>query len=162
MRSARPDVVGVRLAAALNAVVRSLCACAATASATCAVPVKVPFGGALKPVIEVPGLTPMSPLITDGPVFVTVLAPRTPKVAAAPRSIGPSSVVAAWLGPAARSTELMAAARPVVPNKPRLIEKLLIVTRASTPSRRGKWIYKNATAQNAPLANPATVIIVVR
>ena len=102
MRSARPDVVGVRLAAVLYAVVRSFCACAATESATCAVPVKVPSGGPLKQVIEVPGLTPISPVTTDAPVFVTVLAVSTPNVVAVPRSIGPSSVVAAWLGPAAR------------------------------------------------------------
>ena len=35
--------------------------------------------------IAVPGETPRSPLITVNPVLVTVVAPRTPKVAADPR-----------------------------------------------------------------------------
>ncbi len=37
------------------------------------------------PVIAVPGETPRSPLITVNPVLVTVVAPRTPNVAADPR-----------------------------------------------------------------------------
>ena len=47
------------------------------------VPVKVPGGN---PVIDVP-VVPRSPLITVGPVFVTLAWLRTPKVAAEPRFI---------------------------------------------------------------------------
>src|SRR3990170_1725497 len=41
----------------------------------------------LKPVSAVPGLTPTSPVTRDGPVLVTVEAPRTAKVLAAPRPL---------------------------------------------------------------------------
>src|ERR1700730_8301618 len=38
-----------------------------------------------KPVIDVPGLTPTSPVMTVGPVLVTVEAPKTAKLFAEPR-----------------------------------------------------------------------------
>src|SRR5579871_4872287 len=67
----------------LYAVVVSLCAPAATASASCIVPggTTIPGGN---PVTAVPGLTPTSPLITVGPVFVTAELPSTAKDAAVP------------------------------------------------------------------------------
>jgi hypothetical protein len=59
----------------------SLCACSATAFAAWVVPVTVPGG---KPVIAAPGLTPRFPVITLGPVLVTVEPPRTAKLWAVP------------------------------------------------------------------------------
>lgn len=47
------------------------------------VPLKIPGGN---PVIDVP-VVPRSPLMLVGPVFVTVAALRTPKIAADPRVI---------------------------------------------------------------------------
>ena len=41
-----------------------------------------------KPDIDVPGLTPRSPVTTVGPVLVTALPPRTAKVAAVPSGMG--------------------------------------------------------------------------
>jgi hypothetical protein len=38
------------------------------------------------PVMDVPGATPRLPLMMVAPVFVTVCAPNTPKLAAVPRS----------------------------------------------------------------------------
>src|SRR5881628_2446867 len=76
-------LVGVRPAASLYAVVKSCCARAATASATCVEPLTVG-----DPVTEVPGLNPRSPLIVVGPVLVTVEAPRTANVLADPRATG--------------------------------------------------------------------------
>jgi hypothetical protein len=55
---------------------------AATASATCWVPTRVPGGN---PVTDVPGLSPRSPVMTEAPVFVIVLPARTAKPAAVPR-----------------------------------------------------------------------------
>lgn len=70
------------LSSATKAVAVSFCACSATASATCiAPPVTVPGG---KPVTALPGLTPRSPFTTVGPVLVTVEAPSTAKLCAAP------------------------------------------------------------------------------
>jgi hypothetical protein len=45
-------------------------------------------------VIAVPGLSPTSPLITDGPVLVTVVPPSTAKLAAVPRPTGASAAAA--------------------------------------------------------------------
>jgi len=73
--------------------VKSFCAWRATASAECCVPFTKPGGN---PVMEVPGLTPRSPLITDGPVLVTVEPARTAKLPAVPR---PTGAVAAAAGP---------------------------------------------------------------
>lgn len=42
------------------------------------VPVKLPSGGPVNPVIAESGLTPISPATVVGPVFVIALAPRTP------------------------------------------------------------------------------------
>src|SRR6185503_18768341 len=75
----------VRPAASLYAVVKSNCAWAAAASATCIVPLTVPGGN---PVTAVPGLNPRSPLIVVGPVLVTVEAARTTNVLADPRMTG--------------------------------------------------------------------------
>ena len=74
----RPERVGVRDAATSYAVVVSRWAWAAAASVRCTTPFTTPGDGAPNPVIEVPGETPTSPFTTDGPVFVTALAPRTP------------------------------------------------------------------------------------
>jgi hypothetical protein len=41
-------------------------------------------GAAVNPVYEVPGLTPKSPVMIVEPVLVTVVAPRTAKLAAEP------------------------------------------------------------------------------
>src|SRR5579859_74521 len=61
---------------------RSLCACKATSLVWFTVPVSemLPM-----PVIEVPGETPISPVMVVGPVFVTAWAPSTAKLAAVPR-----------------------------------------------------------------------------
>jgi hypothetical protein len=85
--------VGLRPAASLYAVVRSDWAPAATASALCMVPFTVPGGN---PVTEVPGLTPRSPLITLGPVLVTLCPPSTPKEPAVPRPTGAVAATAGW------------------------------------------------------------------
>jgi hypothetical protein len=69
----------------LNAVVKSIWACAATASVMCWVPFTMPGGN---PVTEVPGLRPRSPLMTVRPVLVTVVPARTPKLPAVPRPTG--------------------------------------------------------------------------
>jgi hypothetical protein len=83
-RSGGAAVAGPRPAASLYAVVRSVCACNATASAACMTPVPgviIPGG---KPVTAVPGLTPTSPEITEGPVLVTVWPANTAKDVAVP------------------------------------------------------------------------------
>jgi len=75
-------------AAFAYAVCASVCAVAATALPAYIVPVTIPgppVQGAGNPVHEVPGLTPRLPVKTVGPVFVTVWAPTTAKVAADPR-----------------------------------------------------------------------------
>jgi hypothetical protein len=84
--------VGLRPAASLYAVVRSSWACAAGASALCMTPFTMPGGN---PVTAVPGLTPRSPLMTLGPVLVTVCPARTAKLPAVPR---PTGAVAATAG----------------------------------------------------------------
>ena len=61
---------GPRPAASLNAVVRSFCACRATASAAWKVPLVTSPGG--KPTIALPGAHPTSPEMVVGPVLVTV------------------------------------------------------------------------------------------
>ncbi len=91
-RNATLGAVGVCAAAALYAVVRSDCAWAARALVICMLPFTTTPGG--KPVTEVPGLKPRSPLMTLLPVFVTVVAPRTAKLLAVPRSTGPGAAPA--------------------------------------------------------------------
>lgn len=54
--------------------------------------------------IEVPGLTPRSPVMTLGPVLVTVEAPRTAKLCAVPKE-GAICARAAWIGIAIGSAE---------------------------------------------------------
>jgi hypothetical protein len=51
----------------------------------CCVPLMVPGG---KPVTELPGLNPRSPVTTVGPVFVTVEPARTAKLSAVRRGTG--------------------------------------------------------------------------
>ena len=85
--------VGLRPAASLYAVVRSACACAATALAACTVPLITVPGG--NPVTAVPGFTPRFPLMMLGPVLVTVWPARTAKLPAVPR---PTGAVAATAG----------------------------------------------------------------
>src|SRR3954463_3631784 len=48
-----------------------------------------------KPVIEVPGLKPRSPVRTEAPVLVTVEPPRTAKLPAVPRPTGPGEAAPA-------------------------------------------------------------------
>jgi len=76
------SVVKGKPARVVYAVVRSVCACAATASAAWIVPpITVPGG---KPVTAVPGLTPTSPWRVLEPVLVTDAPARTAKAAAVP------------------------------------------------------------------------------
>jgi hypothetical protein len=53
----------------------------------CTVPITLPGG---KPVIEVPGNKPKFPVITDGPVLVTVEPPKTAKACDVPNEGGRS------------------------------------------------------------------------
>jgi len=78
--------------AALNAVVKSVCAIWATGSPRCSVPVNIPgpsvFGAVPNPVIEAAGHIPISPLTIVGPVLLTEgVAPRIPKLQAAPNAM---------------------------------------------------------------------------
>ncbi len=79
-------------AALLYAVVRSVCAFCASASAEWITPFTVPGG---KPVTEVPGLTPTFPVMVLGPVFVTDWPPRTAKLSASPSG---TATPIAWAG----------------------------------------------------------------
>src|ERR1700722_11084146 len=80
-----PEILAVEAApaAALYAVVRSVWACRATASALWMVPLDTTPGG--NPVTAVPGLTPTLPLMTLGPVLVTACPARTAKLLSVPR-----------------------------------------------------------------------------
>ena len=51
-------------------------------------PVTTPGFPVPKPVIAVPGETPISPVTTVAPVLVIVVAATTPKVEASPKTIG--------------------------------------------------------------------------
>ena len=79
-------------ASALAAVVASACACWASASALWMVPLLTTPGG--NPVTAVPGLTPRSPLIDEGPVLVTVEPASTAKLEAVPRPTAVASALA--------------------------------------------------------------------
>ena len=72
----------------MNAVTRSVCAVFAAVSAMCCTPEVVTVE---LPVNEDPGKSPMSPpavpLMAVGPVFVIVVAARTPKVDVLPGRI---------------------------------------------------------------------------
>jgi hypothetical protein len=74
-RSAEIVVKGVRPAASRYAVVRSDFAAAAGPSVMCFAPELCTPGG--KPVTAVPGESPMSPAMTEGPVLVIVLPAKT-------------------------------------------------------------------------------------
>lgn len=76
----------------MYAVVRSLCACAATASAWWMTPpVTLPGGN---PVTAVPELTPRSPLTALAPILVTVVPANTAKLSALPRPTGACAALA--------------------------------------------------------------------
>ena len=77
--------IGRLPAALLYAAVRSVWACAATASAAWNDPIVTPGGN---PVYALPGLTPRSVPTTVGPVLVTVWPPSTANAAAVPRLTG--------------------------------------------------------------------------
>ena len=83
-----PRIMGVGALMSLKRVTRSVCAVFATVSAMCRIPELVTL---VSPVNEVPGKSPTSPpavpLMTVGPVFVMVVAPRTPKVEVLPGRI---------------------------------------------------------------------------
>ena len=85
-RSFDTTVNGVRPAASLYAVFRSDWACRATPSAMCFVPLITFPGG--KPVTALPGSTPRSPAMTEGPVLVTVWPANTANDAALPSPTG--------------------------------------------------------------------------
>jgi hypothetical protein len=102
-------VTGVRPAASLYAVVRSDWACSATASAACWVPLTTCPGG--KPVTALPGLTPKSPEMSDGPVLVTVVPANTAKLLAVPNPTGGWAANAGDV-PANPQTTTMAAVVP--------------------------------------------------
>ena len=57
-----------------------------------------------KPVIDVPGESPMSPEITDDPVFVMVVPARTAKLDAVPRLTAAVAAFAAVMPKAPRVT----------------------------------------------------------
>lgn len=76
-------MAGVRPAASLYAVTRSVWACTAVVLATDVVPVDSIPGG--KPVMDVPGERPMLPEITEDPVLVMVDPARIAKVLDEPR-----------------------------------------------------------------------------
>ncbi len=80
-----PDTVvkGVRAAASRYAAVKSLCALNAEPSVTCVTPEDCTPGG--KPVIAVPGESPMFPEMTEAPVLVMALPAKTAYDAAVPR-----------------------------------------------------------------------------
>jgi len=105
---------GVELcpAALLYAVVKSACAPFATPAPSSMywVPVTVPGGN---PVTEVPGYKPRSPPMVLGPVLVTVVPARTPKLAAVPRS--GAVAVAASAGCVAMNRATAPAARAPAP-----------------------------------------------
>jgi hypothetical protein len=77
-------VKGVRPAASRYAAVVSFFACRATALVKSVEPELCTPGG--KPVIEVPGLSPMSPEITEEPVLVMAEPATTANEVAVPRS----------------------------------------------------------------------------
>ena len=79
------ESAGVRDAASLYAVLRSSLAWSATASAAWVAPITWPGG---KPVTAVPGLTPTSPVMIDGPVLVTVEPASTANGVAVPNPTG--------------------------------------------------------------------------
>src|ERR1700733_7431735 len=97
-------------AAASYAAVKSFWACSAAALAALMVPLTCPGGN---PVTDVPGLSPRSPLIVVGPVFVTVDAASTAKGPALPSETGAvaGAAAAAPAPPAPPIRTVMAAAR---------------------------------------------------
>src|ERR1700704_2988421 len=114
--SGRLVASGARPAASLYAVVRSVCACPATASVAWTEPCNVMEE---RPVIAVPGLTPRSPVIVVGPVLVTVLAPSTPKLSAVPRP------TRAWLEAMAGSSRMVETKTSETAADPKPVDKSL-------------------------------------
>ncbi len=105
--------------------VRSDWAPAATASAAWITPLLTIPGG--KPVTAVPGLTPTSPLMTEGPVLVTVDPARTAKLSAVPR---PTVGSAAAAGPTPTTVIVSATAVTTLTAARRIL-------RGERPSRGG-------------------------
>lgn len=108
-------------AAFAYAVCASASAVAATASPAYIVPLTIPgppVQGAGNPVHEVPGLTPRLPVKTVGPVFVTVWAPSTAKLAAVPRggadAAGANAAACEGLGKLASCTAIAATSNTTV------------------------------------------------
>jgi hypothetical protein len=79
-----------------------------------------------KPVIAVPGLTPRSPEITEGPVFVTVWPANTANEVAVPRptELGAAEAGEMFANPSTRS------AAPAAP-----ITRVLSIQRRTEPTR---------------------------
>jgi len=128
VRSPDSVVTGLRPAASLYAITRSLWAWAATASASWNTPLITVPGG--NPVTELPGLTPRSPLIVLGPVLDTVEPASTAKLAAVPSPTG------AWAarapGAPANTTATATASTPVTARGAASAEE-----RRRAPNRRG-------------------------
>lgn len=92
----------------MYAVVTSLWACAATASAAWIAPGGTTIPGG-KPEIAVPGLTPRLPPVTVvAPVFVTAAPPSTRKLCAVPSTVGGTAALTARGG--AASSPVMSSA----------------------------------------------------
>jgi hypothetical protein len=123
---------GVRPAASLYAAVKSVCAWSATASALCCTPFTVPGGN---PVIAVPGLTPKSPLMTLGPVLVTVVPARTAKLLAVPRSTGACAALALDC----RATNM---ATPTMHATPAAKQESTKVLRDDAPTKKVDFIWR--------------------
>ncbi len=125
---------GPLLAASLKAMVRSDWACWATASVLWIVPFTMPGG---KPVMEVPGKSPRLPLMTDGPVFVTVEPASTAKLAVVPRLTGASPAAAARV-PDARAISARTSGTVSARTQRRG------PTRRSLDGGAGRWIIRRA------------------
>src|ERR1700729_2902831 len=114
-------------AALLYAVVRSLCAWRATASAEWVAPFTRPGG---KPLIAVPGLTPRSPVTVVGPVLVTDWPPRTAKLSTVPSGTADAMAeagdgVSATAAPATSTTAATEEDRARRPGKPRTFSSFI-------------------------------------
>jgi hypothetical protein len=123
--------VWARPAALLYAVVKSLWACSAGASAECFTPPNTPGG---KPLIAVPGLTPTLASNVLGPVFVTLWPARTEYADAVPSSTGAGPAAPAGAG----SASTMARATP--PPSAALELKAIRWLRRPFPVRRSAYL----------------------
>src|SRR6185295_4660030 len=106
-----------REASVLYAGTRSAWAAAACTSAECCVPMFV--HGAGKPTIAAPGLTPMSPVLVEAPVHVTVDPARTAKgLRFPPRKAWASAGEASYNSAAIPITPETANCLQLIPNLP--------------------------------------------